>query len=78
MGENEQTLAMDASQLADAMGISLRHLRRMQSNGKLGPQALRFGRSVRFSVQEVKDWIRAGAPDRATWDRIRKDQEDVE
>ena len=64
-------LAVDAATVAKMLHVSLRHLRRMDASGKLGPHGLRFGRSVRYSVEEVRRWLEAGAPDRATWDQIK-------
>ena len=71
-----QTLAVDAATLATSLGVSLRHLRRMEASGALGPRPLRFGRSVRYSVAEVQEWIRAGAPDRKTWQQIKTEEGD--
>ena len=64
-------LAISAAKLARRLGVSLRHLRRLDSAGKL-PKPIRLGRSVRWSVQEIKSWIKAGAPDRSTWQALKK------
>ena len=63
-------LAFSAQQLADRLGASLRHIRRLDSAGKI-PRPIRLGRSVRWPVQEIKDWMDAGGPDRRTWEAMK-------
>ena len=65
-----QILAVDASDFAKLVGVSLRHIRRMESAGMIGPRPLRFGRSVRYSLLEVQKWIKAGAPARVLWEQL--------
>ena len=69
----EQLLAMSAVDLADRLEVSLRHLRRLDSAGKL-PKPIRLGRSVRFAVAEVNAWLAAGAPDRQRWEAMKGSQ----
>lgn len=66
-------LALSAQQLADRLGVSLRHVRRMDS-AQLLPRPVRLGRSVRWPVDEVHAWMKAGAPDRRRWDQLRDRQ----
>lgn len=61
-----QDLALSAAELARRLGVSLRHIRRLDSAGKL-PTPIRLGRSVRWPVVEIEAWLAAGAPDRVTW-----------
>ncbi len=63
-------LAFSAQQLADRLGVSLRHIRRLDSAGKL-PRPIRLGRSCRFSVAEIESWLDAGAPDRQRWEAMK-------
>ena len=63
-------LAVDARGLAEMLGVSLRHVRRMDSAGEI-PKGVRLGRAVRWSVEEIHAWLRAGAPDRKSWEIIR-------
>lgn len=58
--------AVSARGLAAMMGVSLRHIRRLDCTGKL-PKPVRLGRSVRWPVAEIEAWLAAGAPDRRTW-----------
>ena len=63
-------LAMSAADLAARLEVSLRHLRRLDSAGKL-PRPVRLGRSVRWPVTEIESWLNAGGPDRQRWQAIR-------
>ena len=64
-------LAYSAQQLADRLGgVSLRHIRRQDSAGKL-PKPIRLGRSVLWVAQEIEDWLAAGAPDRQRWEVLK-------
>ena len=63
-------LALSAEELAERMGVSLRHVRRLDSSGQL-PKPIRLGRSVRWPLSEVEAWLAAGAPDRATWEAMK-------
>lgn len=65
-------LAVSAGELANRMGVSLRHVRRMDSAGLL-PKPVRLGRAVRWPLDEVDRWLRAGAPGRKHWEAM-KDQ----
>lgn len=61
---------VSAKELAGLMGVSLRHVRRLDSAGKL-PRPIRIGGSVRWLITEVKDWLNAGAPDRKAWEAMK-------
>lgn len=72
-GKGDAVLALSASDLADQLGVSLRHIRRMDSAGKL-PKPIKLGASVRWPVAEIKQWLAAGAPDRRTWQTMKQEQ----
>ncbi len=59
-------LALPAGELASLLGVSLRHIRRMDAAGKL-PKPVRLGYSVRWLAAEIEAWLTAGAPDRRRW-----------
>jgi predicted DNA-binding transcriptional regulator AlpA len=42
----------------------------MDAAGRL-PAPVRIGGSVRWRLDEIRAWLDAGAPDRATWARVR-------
>ena len=69
--ETTQALAVDAKTLAGLLGVSKRHVRRMNSAGSL-PRPIKLGRSVRWSVAEVNQWIEAGCPDRENWEAMKR------
>lgn len=63
-------LLYSARDLAAVLRLGLRTIRTMDAGGRL-PVPLRIGGAVRWRADEIADWIRAGAPDRATWAAIR-------
>jgi len=69
----QTALALSAKELAERLGVSLRHVRRMDSAGML-PRPCRLGRAVRWSTETINSWLAAGAPDRRTWQRIKGEQ----
>ncbi len=66
VNELEPLLVPDI-ELARLLEVSPRHLWNLDRDGKLGPLPLYLGRSRRWNLQEVREWIAAGAPDRVTW-----------
>ena len=66
-------LALPAGELASLLGVSLRHIRRMDASGKL-PRPVRLGHSVRWLAAEIEAWLVAGAPGRKTWQQMRRDR----
>jgi excisionase family DNA binding protein len=57
-------------ELAAALGLAVRTVRKMNSSGKL-PRPVRFGRAVRWRVAEIQSWLAAGAPSRDRWEAKR-------
>lgn len=69
---NAEPLAVDAKQLGAMLCLSTRTIRQLDVSGKL-PKPVRIGaRSVRWPVDELRAWLAAGAPNRVTWETIRK------
>lgn len=64
---NPPSHLLTASALGKMLSLSKRQIFRLNSCGKI-PKPIRIGGSVRWSAQEVSDWLAAGAPDRKTWD----------
>jgi excisionase family DNA binding protein len=62
-------LAISACELAERLGISERHVWALHSSGRL-PRPIRFGRAVRWPVQEIEEWLAAGAPGRSHWEEM--------
>lgn len=75
MRVNENTapepLLADAKAVAALLGLCVRSVRSMDASGKL-PQPLRIGGRVLWRVSELHQWIEAGAPDRKTWNALRR------
>ena len=64
-------LALSAPELARLLGVSTRHLRRLDRDGLI-PRPVRFGRSVRWAAEEIRDWLSSGAPSRRKWAFMKK------
>ena len=62
-----QPLLVDVKALARMLSTSVRSVWRMNSGGKV-PRSVRVGRSVRWNVATIREWIDLGCPDRATFD----------
>ena len=72
MDNKDQPLVYDVRGLAKALDVSVRHLWRMVSAGSI-PQPLQIGKRLRrWPVEEIRTWLRAGSPDRVTWERMKK------
>jgi predicted DNA-binding transcriptional regulator AlpA len=61
-----ERLLLDMNDLAVMLGLSLRHLRRMDCVGDI-PGRVKVGRLVKFRAETIHEWVRAGLPDRETW-----------
>jgi predicted DNA-binding transcriptional regulator AlpA len=59
-------LLLTAAQAAALLGRSVRTWRTWDAAGKI-PQAIRVGRSAFWRPDELRAWVAAGCPDRATW-----------
>ena len=66
-------LVVDARRLAVMLCAGVRTVRTWDAAGKL-PAPLRIGGRVVWRVDEIRDWIAAGAPDRETWEARRADR----
>ena len=66
-----ERLALPAAEVARLLGISERHLWSLNSSGRI-PSPIRFGRAVRWPVEELRAWLAAGAPERSTWEETRR------
>ncbi len=65
-------LAVDADGLADLLMCSKRHIRRLDAEALI-PRGFRLGgRCKRWRVDEIREWLAAGSPDRAAWERRRR------
>jgi predicted DNA-binding transcriptional regulator AlpA len=63
---------IDAKGLAAKLSTSVRSIRRMTESEEL-PRPIRVGpRLLRWDEQEIDSWINAGAPDRKTWEQLKR------
>ena len=59
-------LLIDADELAQLTSLSVRHLRRLDSSRDI-PGRVVHGRRVLFQTEVIREWVRAGLPDRDHW-----------
>ena len=62
---------LTAKEVGQMLSLSKRQIFRINSCGKI-PAPVRIGGSVRWRQSEITAWIQAGAPDRETWNSIRR------
>ena len=61
-----ESLVVRAKELAHLLGVSLVHIRRLDSAGKL-PKPVRLGNCVSWRRGEIEEWLEAGSPNRDKW-----------
>jgi predicted DNA-binding transcriptional regulator AlpA len=64
-------LLMTAREAAALCGTSPRTWRTWDAAGRI-PRALHIGRSTFWRPEELKAWVAAGCPDRATWEALQQ------
>jgi len=67
--QNPQLLT--AKTFGQLLSLSKRQIFRLNGCGKI-PAPIRIGGSVRWSAAEIDDWLTAGAPDRRTWEALKR------
>jgi len=48
---------LDSTQAAEALGISINTLGRDRLNGTLGVPFIKLGRSIRYHIDDLNDWV---------------------
>ncbi len=66
-------LLINIGELAGATGLSIRHLRRVDSCRDI-PGRTKSGRRVLFQLEIIREWIRHGMPDSQRWASLQTDQ----
>jgi predicted DNA-binding transcriptional regulator AlpA len=56
-------------------GLSKATWARLNSAGKI-PRPVRLGGRVLWRLEELRDWVRAGCPDRQRWELFRANKQD--
>ena len=62
----EPPLLLDAAAVGQALGVSVRTIRRLDLQGRL-PRPVRIGRAVRWRRTELVAWVIRGCPPRLEW-----------
>jgi excisionase family DNA binding protein len=57
----DRGLLIDVNEVAKLLNVSARHVYRMDEAGAI-PKAIRIGAAVRWSLDEIRNWIAAGCP----------------
>ena len=70
---NDPTELLTAGDLARRLRVSLRQVWKLHSEALL-PGSIRLGRSKRWRVSEITQWVARGCPDRATWETMQNGQ----
>lgn len=63
-------LALTAAAAAKLLDISIRHFWKLNATARI-PRPVRLGRSVRWQLRELEEWLQAGCPARLEWERRR-------
>ena len=63
-------LTINSKTAAALVGYGERYWRQLTTEAK-NPAPLKVGGWPRWSVQELRDWLAAGAPNRAEWETIK-------
>lgn len=66
-----EPLALTARDVARLLNVSPRHVATLHATGRL-PRPVRFGRSVRWNAEELREWLAAGAPPRDRWEQLKE------
>jgi predicted DNA-binding transcriptional regulator AlpA len=59
--QNSCTRLINATELANMLGISMRHLWRMKAAREL-PKPIHLRRSVRWALADIEEWLKMGCP----------------
>ena len=62
---------LTAKSLGQMLSLSKRQIFRLNSSGKL-PASIHIGGSVRWSESTIAAWLKAGAPDRKTFETMQE------
>ena len=62
-------LTTTAGGVARMLHVSIRQVWRLNKIGRL-PSPVRLGNCVRWRVDEIRDFVKAGCPSRQEWERL--------
>jgi hypothetical protein len=64
-------LLISLAELAQLTSLSVRHLRRLDASSDI-PGRVVHGRRILFQTEVIREWVRAGLPDREHWTGLLK------
>lgn len=67
MQEVVESALLDVDAVAKLLGVSARHVWKMNRNGRLGPTPVHLGRRALWRRDELLAWVDVGCPSRAKW-----------
>jgi predicted DNA-binding transcriptional regulator AlpA len=70
-GVGKNILLIDIKDLARMLSRSERTLWRDHAAGRI-PRPIQLGGTTRWRIDEIREWVTAGCPDRATWEATRR------
>lgn len=68
---NQTCQLISCKELAKRLSLSKRQIFRLNSCGKI-PAPIRIGGSVRWAESTIAQWLKAGAPDRKTFETMQQ------
>ena len=68
--KRQSTQLLTAKALGQKLSLSKRQIFRLSSCGKI-PAPIRIGGSVRWAENTIAAWLKAGAPDRKTFEAMK-------
>jgi len=71
MGSDNRKLLISATELADLLGVNKSTVWSWHSSGRI-PLPVRLGGTTRWRTEEIRQWIDAGCPARARWERLQE------
>lgn len=74
LGAQTAPLLVDAAGAAQLLSLGRTSFFGLVAAGRVPRAVFRHGRIVRWDAQELRAWVRAGCPNRDTWETGRRQQ----
>ena len=66
----DETLVIGTRGVARMLNVSERHIERLDAS-QLIPKPVWIGRSKRWRLCDIREWLKLDCPDRATWEGMK-------
>ncbi len=66
----DSPLLVSSTDAARLLSVGRSLLLQMDSDGRLGPMPIRFGKRTLWSTKELHKWVEKKCPNRETWQQI--------